>query len=193
MTEDDTALFHEQFSDVKPLAQNQAQLSTKPSGPSLAQQARRLAASEMSSGNTEYLSLDHVNLIHPDDFVAYKKDGVQDGVFKKMRLGKYALDARLDLHQHRLEQARIELLRFVEECQRLSLRCLLIVHGKGHKSKPPALLKSYVSQWLPQLSQVLAIHSAQAQDGGTGALYVLLKKSDSKKLENRERHARRLA
>ena len=54
------------------------------------------------------------------------------------------------------------------------------------------LLKSYVSAWLPQLPAVMAIHSAERRHGGSGALYVLLRKSERKKAENRERHQKRL-
>ena len=66
----------------------------------------------------------------------------------------------------------------------------MILHGKGDRSSTPALLKSYVNKWLPALPQVMAFHSAQRHHGGAGAMYVLLKKSDDKKQENRERHMR---
>ncbi|WDA23515.1 Smr/MutS family protein [Aeromonas hydrophila] len=72
------------------------------------------------------------------------------------------------------------------------IRCLLILHGKGERSTPRALLKSYVSAWLPQLPAVMAMHSAERRHGGGGALYVLLRKSERKKAENRERHQKRL-
>ena len=72
------------------------------------------------------------------------------------------------------------------------IRCLLILHGKGERSTPRALLKSHVSAWLPQLPAVMAMHSAERRHGGSGALYVLLRKSERKKAENRERHQKRL-
>lgn len=69
---------------------------------------------------------------------------------------------------------------------------LLIVHGRGERSTPPALMKSFVSHWLTQISEVQCAHSAQRLHGGTGAVYVLLRKSAEKKAENRERHQKRL-
>jgi len=78
------------------------------------------------------------------------------------------------------------------ECEVRDIRCLLILHGKGERSTPRALLKSHVSAWLPQLPSVMAMHSAERRHGGSGALYVLLRKSERKKAENRERHQKRL-
>jgi DNA-nicking Smr family endonuclease len=189
---DDFELFRQQLGDITPLAQDTALNLQRPSSSSDAQKARRQAAEQVAALAETPLSLDHVTLIKPDTLVAYKKDGVQEGVFKKLRLGKYPIHARLDLHQKRLEQARQEVMSFIRQCQRMDLRSVIIIHGKGARGNPPALLKSYVSEWLPQFDAVLAIHSALPTHGGSGALYVLLKKSSAKKLENREHHARRL-
>jgi len=91
-----------------------------------------------------------------------------------------------------LNEARIALVQFIAECEVRDIRCLLILHGKGERSTPRALLKSHVSAWLPQLPSVMAMHSAERRHGGSGALYVLLRKSERKKAENRERHQKRL-
>jgi len=56
-------------------------------------------------------------------------------------------------------------------------RCLLITHGKGAQSNPPARIKSYVNHWLQQVENVIAFHSAIPKHGGTGSVYVLLKKT----------------
>jgi DNA-nicking Smr family endonuclease len=52
-----------------------------------------------------------------------------------------------------------------------------IIHGKGLSSagKLP-VLKGKVDAWLRQMDAVLAFCSARRNDGGTGALYVLLKR-----------------
>ena len=70
----------------------------------------------------------------------------------------------------------------------MDIRSVLIVHGRGEKSNPPALIKSYLANWLTQIKDVQSAHSAQAFHGGTGAVYVMLRKSSEKKLDNRERH-----
>ena len=127
-------------------------------------------------------------MLKPEDFIEFKQDGVQDSVYRKLRLGKYEIQARLDLHKKTLKQAREDMIRFLHQCQQLDIRTLIIVHGKGKRSNPPALLKSYVAYWLENISDVLCCHTALKQHGGTGAVYVLLKKSVTQKQENRERH-----
>ncbi|MGY5452726.1 DNA endonuclease SmrA [Agarivorans sp. MS3-6] len=185
-------LFQQEVAGIKPLKQDAVSTSAS-SLNEAAKQARQQAAQQAAATSQDYLSLENVVLLHPDDVVDFKKSGLQYGVHKKLRLGKYEIQAKLDLHKFRLEQARNEIVSFIQQCQQLNIRSALIITGKGHNSQPPALLKSYVSQWLPQIDAVLAIHSAQAMHGGTGAIYVLLKKSEQQKLDNRERHARRLA
>jgi DNA-nicking Smr family endonuclease len=74
----------------------------------------------------------------------------------------------------------------------LDIRTVIIVHGRGERSNPPALMKSYLTQWLQQIRDVQCVHSAQRFHGGTGAVYVMLRKSADKKIETRERHQKRL-
>ncbi|HCJ39858.1 MAG TPA: DNA endonuclease SmrA, partial [Halieaceae bacterium] len=86
-------------------------------------------------------------------------------------------------------EARRELWSFFKEARRLGLRTLLITHGKGFGNKEKSgsgVLKGYVNRWLQDIDDVQAFHSAQPQHGGTGSVYVLLRKSDAKKKENRE-------
>ena len=118
----------------------------------------------------------------------FKRPGIQNGVYRKLRLGHYQVDARLDLHRMVVKQAREEVFSFIDEAGRLGLRTLLIVHGKGQSKSQgdqTAVLKGYVNHWLQHLDPVQAFHSAQPQHGGTGAVYVLLKKSAEQKRENR--------
>jgi DNA-nicking Smr family endonuclease len=113
-------------------------------------------------------------------------------VYKKLRLGKYPLQARLDLHRKTLKQARDEVIHFIAQCIKMDLRTVLIVHGRGERSTPQALMKSFVASWLTQIDEVQCAHSAQRFHGGSGAVYLLLKKSKNQKSENRERHQKRL-
>lgn len=183
-------LFREMMADVAPLAQDKVQVTQKHQV-SEAQLARRLAAQTLSDSDPEYLSLDYAKMLKPDDMVEFKRSGVQDGVFRKLRLGKYDLQARLDLHRKSLKEAREEVLNFLRQCQRMDIRTVIIVHGKGEKSNPPAMMKSFVATWLEQITDVMCFHSALRQHGGNGALFVMLKKSPERKLENRERHSKR--
>ncbi|WED25969.1 DNA endonuclease SmrA [Vibrio sp. DW001] len=189
--EDDLDLFQKMMGDIKPLTQDIAELK-KDHHVSDAQLARREAAMNLTEDEPEYLSLDHAPMLKPNDIIEFKRSGVQDGVYRKLRLGKYPIQARLDLHKRTLTQAREEIVKFLRQCLRMDIRSVIIVHGKGERSNPPAMMKSYTASWLVQISDVLAIHSTQRTHGGTGAVYVMLKKSVDKKLENRERHQKRL-
>ncbi|BDR33602.1 Smr domain protein [Photobacterium damselae subsp. damselae] len=183
-------LFREMMADVSPIKQDTVEVTNK-FNVTDAQLARQLAAQTLSDSDPEYLSIDYAKMVKPDDMLEFKRDGVQEGVIRKLRLGKYEIQARLDLHRKTLKEAREEVLKFLKQCQRLDIRSVLIVHGKGERSNPPALMKSYLATWLEQISDVMGYHSALRQHGGYGAVYVMLKKSPEKKLDNRERHLAR--
>jgi DNA-nicking Smr family endonuclease len=120
----------------------------------------------------------------------FKRPGVQNGVFRKLKQGRYEADAGLDLHRMTAAIARREIFEFIEECYRLGVRSALIIHGKGEsraEKERSSILKGCVDHWLRQLDIVQAFHSAQPRHGGTGAVYVLLRKSEEKKRENREK------
>ena len=123
----------------------------------------------------------------PQDPIAFKREGLQEGVYKKLRTGRYELEAKLDLHGLTVEQALSTTVQFIRNCIDLNHRSIFISHGKGVEREQPAKLKNYVAAWLKEMPEVMAYHSAPANKGGTGSVYVLLKKSEQKKQENRER------
>ncbi|UJF18797.1 DNA endonuclease SmrA [Vibrio sp. SS-MA-C1-2] len=188
---DDLALFQKMMSDIDPLEQNQIAPKKQSNMSKDSQLARRLAAISLSEIDNEYLSLDNAKMLAPNEIIGYRQDGVQEGVYRKLRLGKYPIQARLDLHKRTLENARSEILAFFRQSQRLDIRTVIIIHGKGANAVPPAMMKSYVSSWLSQIKEVMCYHSTQPHHGGSGALYVMLKKSAAKKLDNREHHQAR--
>ena len=79
------------------------------------------------------------------------------------------------MHGLNIDQARNALSEFITECQQASLSCIIVIHGKGINSTNPPILKNHTQQWLKQLDAVMAFCSAQIKDGGTGAVYVLLR------------------
>lgn len=190
MTGDDE--FEREMSGVRPLKQpRRADLKPAPLlTPGI--EARRAAAVTDARVDDNPLSDMTVEPIGPHDELSFMRPGVQTGVFKKLRLGKYPIEARLDLHKMKVMQARQEVFSFVQECLRLNIRTVLILHGKG-ESNPDGfgVLKGFVNKWLRDLPEVMAYHSAQRQHGGTGAVYVLLRKSEEAKRENRELHGLR--
>jgi DNA-nicking Smr family endonuclease len=107
----------------------------------------------------------------------FARTGLQRRVMRQLRRGMYRIDAELDLHGMTVNEARIALTDFLKLCRRSSARCVRIVHGKGHGSKQKLpVLKNKVNSWLRQRDEVLAFSSALPVDGGTGAVYVLLKR-----------------
>ncbi len=122
----------------------------------------------------------------------YKVAGIQQGVLDKLRLGKYPLDASLNLLRQPIETCRQSLWCFMREAQQNNFRNLLIIHGKGREDDAhPNIVRSYLARWLPQFEEVQVFCHAQLHHGGSGACYVGLRKSEQARRENRERHARR--
>jgi len=189
MKEKDSELFQTEVGDVKPLAKNGRVLLHDQRQDTLGQQARRMAAQGVSEqAFVAPLSLQQVAAVAPNAVLSFQRPGVQHGVFRKLRLGQYQIEARLDLHQMTVAQARQALLQFIGDSLRYDVRCALITHGKGEGRPQPAKLKSCIASWLPQLEEVLAFHSAQPYHGGSGATYVLIKKSAASRQANWERH-----
>ena len=187
----DEDLFLDAMGDVKPLKKTNDQvIKTRVIKDKQSLKARRVAAEANEQFDPNPLTTEEIELVDANDELSYKKDGVQQGVFKNLRLGKYEIHTALNLHGQSVQQARQNVYQFITDSQKADLRCLLIQHGKGIKNDK-ALLKSYLNKWLRQFEQVLAFHSAQSHHGGTGAVYVLLKKSDDARLNNKERHQKR--
>tara|TARA_B100000963_G_scaffold323846_1_gene308938 strand:+ start:170 stop:754 length:585 start_codon:yes stop_codon:yes gene_type:complete len=188
---DDDNLFSKYLKGVKPLKPvDRAKLKKSIGSASKAYQ-RRVAVGDLQSNNDDNtitsVSDDYVEMVKPLDVLSFKRAGIQEGVFKKFRLAKYSIDGRLDLHRRTVAEARQEVFSFISEATDCDARCLLILHGKGERNvNQQAKLKSYVAKWLKEIPQVMAYHTAQKHHGGTGALYVLLKKSERLKEKSRE-------
>lgn len=111
------------------------------------------------------------------DELSFARPGLQHGVMHKLRRGQFSIGAELDLHGMTVPLARRALREFLARCLLADTRCVRVIHGKGLSTpNRPPVLKGRVNRWLQQDGDVLAFCSARARDGGTGALYVLLKK-----------------
>lgn len=188
----DFDLFLSSMEDIKPINHDTVTPISNSHSATLAQQEKRKAAQINLANDENYLQSEHVEILDPLAILSFKKDGVQSAVFKNLRLDKYQVDATLDLHGQLLKNARNTLFSFIADCHQRNIRVVLIRHGIGIKNKAkPGILKSYVNKWLQELPQVLAFHTALRHHGGSGATYVLLKKSEEKKNENREIHSKR--
>ncbi len=150
---------------------------------------RQRSALDQPRRDTNPLTSDVVEPLTAHDILSWQRPGIQHGVFRKLRQGLYPIEARLDLHRMTVDEARREVYGFVQDCVRYSVRSVLVLHGKGERNPDKiAQLKSYLAKWLPELDDVLAFHSAQKHHGGTGAVYVMIRKSDQQRQLNREAH-----
>ncbi len=188
--EPDNDIFLQELADVAPLKTDKADITKVAKDTPGTRIRRKLAVSHSTS--TDPLNSSNVPMLKSNDVLDFKRAGIQHGVFRKFRLGQYEIEARLDLHKLTIDQARVEVFRFIKECLEYELRTVIILHGKGDRNPEKiATLKSHIAVWLPQIDEVMAFHSAQRHHGGTGAVYIMLKKGDRAKQNNRERHGLR--
>lgn len=189
----DEDLFAEEMAGVTPLARAPRVRRAKESLSQEQQRSRQRAAEGEADQAVNPLVDEGIQPLDPWFVLQFKRPGIQNGVYRKLRLGHYSVDARLDLHRMTVKRAREEVFSFIAEATSLGLRTLLILHGKGQSSDAPknaGILKGYVDHWLRRLDEVQAFHSAQPAQGGTGAVYVLLRKSAEQKRENRLRYSK---
>jgi DNA-nicking Smr family endonuclease len=120
--------------------------------------------------------IDLESLIDTDESLSYRAAGVSAEVLRRLRRGQWSIRAEIDLHGHRVDEARAALALFLKEALRAHLRCVRVVHGKGlgsHGRTP--VLKGRVRAWLAQRQEVIAFCQAPPAEGGSGALLVLLR------------------
>jgi len=177
MADDDDELFREEMADVTPLRPAGAAPRPPRRQPTPGQLYRREAAQREMDGGGNFLPASFIEPVDPQAELSYKRAGIQRGVFQSLQQGRYPVEATLDLHLMSVEEAREQVYQFIRDCCRLDVRLALINHGKGRH----AILKSCIARWLPMFAEVMAFHSAQRFHGGTGAVYVLLRKSARQK------------
>jgi DNA-nicking Smr family endonuclease len=119
---------------------------------------------------------DATTLLDVDDALSFRRPGIGTDVTRKLRKGGWSIQREIDLHGLRREEARESLAAFIRAACREGIRCVRVVHGKGLGSpgKTP-VLKSRVQSWLIQKNEVLAFVQARGDEGGAGAVVVLLK------------------
>ncbi len=145
----------------------------RPKPPATARQRERDEAAVMLEAISDEFDVE--SLLDTDDALSFRRSGIGPEVVRKLRRGVWAIQAQLDLHGLRREEARERLNRFIHDARRGGLRCVRVIHGKGNGSpgREP-VLKGKVKSWLVQKKDVIAFTQARASDGGHGALLVLL-------------------
>lgn len=171
---EEMALFRDAVADAVPLRHQQA-LPQRPAPPPVPRQRQLDEERVLEDMLTD--SLDPTELETGEELLYYRT-GLQHRVLRKLRRGHYSVGAELDLHGMRVEEARQALGAFLQHALAGDTRVVRIIHGKGNGSlnKQP-VLKGKVNHWLRQRIEVLAFCSARPVDGGTGAIYVLLRRA----------------
>jgi DNA-nicking Smr family endonuclease len=166
-------LFADSVGPVTPLpADNRAQRTLPRPAPEPRQRELDEQAALMEAMSDE---VDIESLLLTDDGLSFRRSGVGEDVVARLRRGHWSIQAEIDLHGLRRDEARDTLAAFVRGAELRGQRCLRVVHGKGHGSpgRQP-VLKGKVQRWLGQSQAVIAFTQASGPLGGAGALIVLL-------------------
>ena len=173
ITRQDSELFRQAIGEVDKIEHNGVNLVT-PKPPPVPNQTILSQQDALNKMANDPFDVPDIEI---GDELFFKREGVQQQIMRKLRRGKYAIESELDLHGMTVSIAKKELDDFLSHCQSTNRRCIRIIHGKGHGSvnKIP-VLKNKLNEWLQKYDSILAFCSAPPNDGGTGAVYVLIKK-----------------
>jgi DNA-nicking Smr family endonuclease len=174
-------LFRTAVADTEPLDHELAEPYRRRPPPVPITQPAGLADADAPAGLSEAEVETH-------EFLSFARPGVQNRVVHDLQRGYFALDSELDLHGLTADVARRVLTEFLDDCARMRARCARIIHGKGFGSaERQPILKCKVNYWLRLREDVLAFCAATRRDGGTGAVYVLLRNPDKRGRTGRRR------
>ena len=164
----DTELFRQALEGVTPLAPS-GRIAPNPPKPA----ARVADRTARDRGASDAMS-DHGAGDTP--LAEFMRDGVSRLTLRKLKRGQFPVQDTLDLHGLAIDGARQLLAAFLHESTQRQLRCVCVIHGKGHHAaQGEGVLRSLVRHWLTQRAEVLAFCEAPQHMGGSGAVWVLLK------------------
>lgn len=172
---DDDELFRRAMAGAKPIKQDARVEAAR----------RRPKAVARFAREDEARALEESLMADIDDIEAssgevlrFHRPSVGRRTMRKLARGNFAVQAEIDLHGMTVDEARERLRDFIEQAAKAGQRCVRVVHGKGLGSghRGP-VLKPSVNRWLRRWNSVLAFVSTRQVDGGTGAVYVLLRDS----------------
>ncbi len=176
ITDEDLQFFRNEVADVRPL-KAEKRVETIKNKPSVKPRSLQNDFEDDNSAEPGLLS-DPVDLRDAavDDILFFARPGIQQKLQRKLRRGELPIEEELDLHGYTVEEAKTAIQDFLHECKRQQIRYIRIIHGKGFRSENKIpVLKTHVAYWLPQHPDILAFASALPHDGGTGAIYVIIK------------------
>lgn len=170
MVDDDSSLFREAVKDAKPLKQERVLLA-----PVKTRRIPQKPVRGKPSLRVDLLSDDYVPVFGGDE-LQYLRQGHSPDILRKLRRGHWIVQRQLDLHGFLVDEARVCMVDFLDQCRQSNVRCVRIVHGKGlgSRNREP-VLKNKLRSWLMQCDGVIAYTQARQAEGGSGAVVVLLK------------------
>lgn len=171
--EDDVSLFQEAVKGARPVTTNRVSHAPKKPKPIPRQLIRDEKQALIDSLSDHYIP---AHELESGEELLYLREGQSPMVLSKLRRGHWVVQAHIDLHGLFSDEARLVVSEFIADCKKRGLRCVRIVHGKGlgSKNREP-VLKHKLRNWLMQKDEVIAYAQARANDGGSGAVIVLLK------------------
>ncbi|MFP2929118.1 Smr/MutS family protein [Pyxidicoccus sp. 3LG] len=174
--EDEATLFYSAMDGVQQMTHRGEAPAPNPRLPEIIDEnAEALAQlSELVAGQGDF------EFSGTDESIEGAGPGIDRNLLRSLRRGDFSIQDRLDLHGKTAAEARDAVERFLSDSRRSKKRCVLIVHGRGlHSTDQIPVLKEQLKGWLSQKrigNMVLAFATARPQDGGAGAVYVLLRK-----------------
>jgi DNA-nicking Smr family endonuclease len=155
----DTHLWHEVTKGIKPLKHRPSHLEKSPP---------KIDADRINNTRIrEYFEQHNVSLPTGSPIPEKSK--------KLSKVGKIAIEARLDLHGLTRQEAQQKLQKFVALAHHDQLSWVLVITGKGHPDNPHTLRK-LLPQWLDLMPLVTGYTTAKDQHGGQGAYYIRIKR-----------------
>ena len=172
LSEEDIELFRRSVGPVRKISHDKAIHAHHKRSPRPRQQAQAGTATP-ADPFSDYIEAGEVA---SDETLFFARPGIQQRKLQQLRRGQLAVGAELDMHGMTAAIARHELVLFISACRDQQIRCVRIIHGKGYRTDGQApVLKNRINNWLRQHHDVLAFSSTPQRDGGSGALYVLLR------------------
>lgn len=177
----DRALFRQVVKSVQPLPEsNRALLPPVPLATRHVLKQRRESATGVEPQALPQVSDEYASPKLISDPTRFLQTGHGPDLIRQLERGKWPIGASLDLHGATLDEARSRLDAFLRSCIEHHIKCVRIVHGKGHGSRDHTpVLKETVRRWLTQLENVVAYVECSERDGGAGAVLVLLRTQEA--------------
>jgi DNA-nicking Smr family endonuclease len=172
--DEDVALFRELMGDARPIDPDIRAPEYKPKPKPRARFRRddeRSVLRESLEGEIDEIETG------AGEALRFHRASVGRRTMRKLARGNFAVQNEIDLHGMTVPEAKGQLRDFISESVFRGHTCVRIVHGKGRGSGDRGpVLKGKVNNWLRRWNDVLAFVSTRQVHGGTGAVYVLIRK-----------------